>query len=622
MHKYPILILIIILSSNVLGQDQYSNFNIDSLRMKSIECLINHDYTKANELLSVLVKRKSELKIELVPTVYNNKGIALYGIGNYAEGIKYYKLALDTYKKNKRDTLHAQALVNLGMAYKEIGADSLASRTLYQAIYKFQKLHLEKEEASAYSSLGNLYRDSKEFDRSEHYLGKAIAIQKRIDYQKGVAYSYHGLGRLMLEQERYDEAKGYFFKSLHLKNSLGLESKSASTLAQLGVLYLAMSNCDSAEFYVNKSIAIRQLAKKPNRLEIAINNLHLGEINLECGDLEKSQSHFLEATNEMFELDAKKSLVLAYEGLMKAYQETDDFDKAYSISLKLIDLNSEVLGENNQKEMARLGIEYDVKGYQQEIELKKIENDFLLKRNRILLISSIILTLLFVTILFLFRQNRKRKRKIEVQNQALVSKNQNIITLHDELSHRTNNFFSLIRGLLLTDKSPENDQLIALQISRMDAMAEVQKHLIIDGKNSISSVDLTTYIQELLEQSKILYGSGRQLSFIENLSNSPQIIIHYESVARLGIVLNELINNSLKHNKKLDHLKITIEVKLATDMLNIVYADSGEIISSSTPDGNGLKLIKQLLVPIKGEVTIERSINMITSISIPIKKGG
>ena len=145
MHKYPFLILIVILSSNVLGQDHYSNQNIDSLRKKSIEFLIGHDYSEANEILSVLVKRKSELPIKIVPTVYNNKGIALYGIGNYVEGIKYYKLALETYRKTQKDTLYAQALVNLGMAYKEIGADSLASRTLYRAIDKFQKLHLEKE---------------------------------------------------------------------------------------------------------------------------------------------------------------------------------------------------------------------------------------------------------------------------------------------------------------------------------------------------------------------------------------------------------------------------------------------------------------------------------------------
>jgi two-component sensor histidine kinase len=612
----------VILSSNALGQYNYSNQNIDSLRKKSIDFLVDRNYVQANEILSELIDRKSELAPKLVPTVYNNKGIALYGIGKYVEGIKYYKLALSEYKRTGRDTLHAQALVNLGMAYREVGADSLASRMIYQAIDKFQKLNLEKEEASAFNSLGNMYRDAKKYKRSEQYLRKGLIIRERIRYEKGVAYSYHGLGRLKIAEEKFEEAKDFFFKSLRIKNSLGLEQKSASTLSQLGVLFLETSNCDSAKFYMNRSIEIRQKSKSPNRLKIALNNLHLGQIHLECGDPKESQLYFLQAQNELYALNAQKDLLLAYEGLMKAYKETGDFENAYSVSLKLLDLKEEVLSMNSQKELARLSIEYDVKGFQREIELQEIENDYLVKRNRTFLTVSIILLTLLGLIVWLLRQNIKRKRKIVVQNRALISKNRNIITLHEELSHRTNNYFSLIRGMILSDRTLENDALIAQQISRMDAMAEVQKHLIIDDNNSFSSVDLTTYIRELIDQSKIVYAAKGPLKFIEKINTPDTIIVHYEIAARLGIVLNELINNSLKHNKEADNLRINMDIEQSDGALNFAYSDSGKTEDTNMDNGKGLTLIEQLLLPVKGAVVFDWSENCDVKISIPIKEKG
>jgi tetratricopeptide (TPR) repeat protein len=232
MFRLTCLIIIAVHCVNVYGQDNTSNGNIDSLRKKSIQLLRDDNFAQADSLLSILIIRKNEIDPLMVPTLYNNKGIALYGIGQYVEGITQYKKALSIYKSTKRDTMYAQALVNLGMAYKEIGADSLASQTLYRAVDRFQSMGLKKEESSALNSLGNLYRDSKNFTRAEYFFRKSLKLRQSIDYKKGVAYSYHGLGRLMLEKKNYKDDKLYLFRSLRMKESLNLESKPASTLAQ------------------------------------------------------------------------------------------------------------------------------------------------------------------------------------------------------------------------------------------------------------------------------------------------------------------------------------------------------------------------------------------------------
>lgn len=601
----------------VFGQDNTSNENIDSLRKNSLQLLRTNEYARADSVLSILIKRKDELDPILIPTVYNNKGIALYGIGEYTEGITQYKKALFIYKETDRDTMYAQALVNLGMAYKEIGAHTLASQSLYKAVDKFQLMGLKKEESAALNSLGNLYRDAKNYARAEYYFKKSLALRESIDYQKGIAYSYHGLGRLMLEKKDFKKAKTFLFQSLQMKKDLGLDSKSASTLAQLGVLYLELNMCDSAEFYMNLSIAVREKATRVNTLQLALNNLHLGEIHLKCGVIDKSCIYLELAAQILTELNASKDLLLVYESLTKVYEKQLRYQDAYTISLKQIELKEKVLSEKNQKELAKLSIEYDVKGYKRKIELKRIENDYLAKRNLIFLTASIALTVLLLIALLLFRQSTMRKRKIKFQNDSLTIKNQNILALHSELSHRTNNFFSLIRAMILNDKNKSNAVLIEEQLSRIDAMSEVQKHLIVESSSSVSKVALVDYIKELVEQGKLLF--DLEIEFEQNIApnNAGDLTVSYDTAARLGIIINELITNTKKHNQAIKGITSRIKFQYSESNIQIEYSDSGEIQLNSRDKGQGLLLIEQLILPLQGQILFDFKEHFIAKISVP-----
>jgi len=620
MNRFIILLIIALLSTNVLSQNKYSNSNVDSLRKLSVNLLRQHNYTEANRVLDAILKRKSEIDDKWLPTLYNNKGIALYGLGEYTVGVKYYKKAIDTYKAEGRDTLYAQSLVNLGMAYKEIGADSLASTILFRAVYKFQDLKLLKEEASALNSLGNLYRDVGNFKRSEYFLKKALSIRQKIGYRKGVAYSFQGLGRLMLEKKDYEAARVYFFKSLHLKENLGLKSKTASTLAQLGVLHLEMNNCDSASYYMNLSVENRKKYAPNSLLEIGLNHLHLGEMHLKCGELDKSLSHLIIAQKDLESINAKQDLILVYENLIVTYKRLNDFKNAFQVSQQLLKLKSIVQSDNSRKELARLSIIYDIKGYQRELELKRIENSFLTARSNILISASIILLIAMMIITLLLRRSRKQKRKIEVQNESLIHQNHNIRTLHDELTHRTQNFFSLIRGMTSSDRDDRNHALINKQIARIDAMSEVQKHLVNYKTNVFNYVDLSRYLEQLLHYKKDLFSNRKSLSFKDNLEKI-DLKVSYSLAARLGIILNELITNSLKHN---ENVELQIEINMVSTDSEIIfsYQDSGKFVHKENDKGKGMKLMNQLLNPVKGKILLDTKDHFSVVIKIPKENTG
>lgn len=614
-------ILLIAVSTNVLGQNHYSNQNIDSLWKESLDLLMKNEYAEANRVLSELTSRKKELKSDLIPKVYNNKGIALYGIGEYEKGIDCYMRALNLYRRIGNDTLEAQASVNLGMAYKEIGADSLASRAIYNAIRKFQDLGMERETASALNTLGNMYRDIHSFNRSELYLMKALEIQSRIGYDKGIAYSYHSLGRLMLEKGDYSTAKQYLFESLRLKVALGLELKSSSTLAQLGELYLKVSECDSAIYFINKSIEIRKRLQPSNTLGLALNHLHLGQVNLHCGNLEKSENYFTLAQQEFESLNASKDLLLAFEGLMQSYAGQGKYSDAYRISLKVMELRGEMLGEYNRKELAKRAIEYDLRGYKREIQLKQLENRFLNTRNNYLWGAAIILSVLLFIIGLLWSQNIRSKKRIQIQNEVLITKNRSITALHEELGHRTRNYFSLIRGMLIMDASVENKELVQRQIARIDAMAEVQKHLILEGEQLRSEVNLIAYLKELIAQNKILHSADHVIAFETEPNDQVALITHYSVAMQLGIVLNELINNSFKHTKLKNDFAVEVNLSISDEELFIRYADKGEKAAHSSESGRGMLLIEEMIKGIGGRLEVLREEGYVALLFLPIKSG-
>lgn len=606
------------------GQDkQLKQTKLDSLYSLSREKLIEKNYQEANDLLEKLIQFKDQLEPQRVPIVHNNLGIAKYGIGDFTEGIKHYKIALTAYKRSKNDTLTAQALLNLGLAYKEIGADSLASTMIYDAIYIFRELERRQEEVSALSSLGNLYKDGRQFERSEYFLTESLGLSKEIEYHKGIAYALHGLGTLMLEKGIYDKSESYLKRSLSIKDSLQLKKHAATTCAKLGELYLILDRCEEARTYFNRSISLRSVNGRSTSRKLAMNYLHLGQLSQQCGTPDSSETYYLKAANIFQMQPGSTDLLRTYEALLEIYKGENQTNKALDISTKIIELKGIILGDKNQKEIAKLAVEYDVIGHQNAVKLKEQENKHLSFRNTII---SVVLILSFASMILIFisfRNNILKKRKIERQNEILSAKNRDIITLHDELSHRTNNFFSLLQGMLHIDSENSNlskHELLRLYENRIQAMADVQRHLVLGVNDSIITVDFKAYLQELIENSEILYAQEKLISIEHNIGGLTISSTRYEIPTRLGIILNELINNSVKHNRdQTEGIRVTISFEYFNQKLQIHYSDNGILTKvDSSQNGLGLALIKELLQPIGGKVSYPQLESFEALLIIPI----
>lgn len=595
MRTFQLLFAFCALIVLAYGQDSYSGENTDVLLEKSVNSLKRKEYAQAEEYLRVILERQEELDNATLPKVYNNMGVVNYGLGNYDQGIEYYRKALRMYKTLGNDTLYAQALFNMGLAYKEIAEDSLASHTIYRSVYVFRRLGLWMEEASALNSLGNLYRDAGAYKRSEDYLTQALAIRQENGYDQGVAYSEHALGMLFMESGEYDRANAHLRRALAQKEELGLTSQLANTYAQLGLLYMSQGDCDSAKIYLDRSCDIRY---NSGELALAMNNLHLGEWHLQCGTIRESIPFFLKAGQTLENLGGKKDLLLVYEGLARAYEDIGEYEKAYHIEKKHSVLRTALQEEAGRKELARLAIQYDLRGYKQSLAMRTLENDYLRTRSNWLITGGVILVVLLFIISFLYRLSAGRKRRIEMQNTVLQSKNQNIIALHDELVHRTNNFVTLISGMMLRDRTDTSKPFIDRYLAWLSAISRVQGHLVLEPNGKFNTIHLAEYMKTLVEEAQVIYGVEIELDFV----TVSQYTVNYQLAARLGICLNEFINNSVKHNTG-SSLMIRVSIRLTDKEVQMEYRDSGAI-ETEAGGGNGLSLIRELLSPVQGTIDI------------------
>ncbi|MBN1798231.1 MAG: substrate-binding domain-containing protein [Spirochaetales bacterium] len=132
------------------------------------------------------------------------------------------------------------------------------------------------------------------------------------------------------------------------------------------------------------------------------------------------------------------------------------------------------------------------------------------------------------------------------QTEYLSTSNKEKETLLKEIHHRVKNNLQVIYSFLnLQRRQTSNkeiiDQFKAIQ-NRVKSMAILHEQLYRD--NDFSKLNLKHYLKSLINYLKISYSSDINTSYI---FDEEEININFERAIPLGLVVNELVSNSLKH---------------------------------------------------------------------------
>lgn len=228
----------------------------------------------------------------------------------------------------------------------------------------------------------------------------------------------------------------------------------------------------------------------------------------------------------------------------------------------------------------------------------------------------VLLSILFSAIISIYiYKNRKQVEKIKLNNKLLEDKNLVIqdqikekVLMMNELHHRVKNNFQLVSSLAKLQSyetdDPKTKEILHEFSNRINSLALTHEQLLINENDAIAT-PLKDYIIALCDN--LIQQIDSSKITIEVNAVDDKISMKY--VILIGIIVNELVTNSLKYafnNSKNGH--IIINFNKINEQIELVYLDNGigfpfDILNSDN-DSFGIDLIKNITAQMDGTIQL------------------
>lgn len=196
------------------------------------------------------------------------------------------------------------------------------------------------------------------------------------------------------------------------------------------------------------------------------------------------------------------------------------------------------------------------------------------------------------------------------ENQMIKSLEEKEILLR-EIHHRVKNNMQIISSLLnLQIQHVENIEAVNIlkeSQGRVKSMAMVHEKLY--QSPHFNNINFKEYVKKLVFD--IFYSYGIKTETIEYVLNIENINIAVETAIPLGLIINELVTNSVKYAFPKCKGTIKIELKPSNQGLELIVADNGiglpKKINIHNTSTLGLKLVNSLVKQIDGQIELDRN---------------
>lgn len=530
-------------------------------------------------------------------------------VGQYEAAIKQYQQSINFATKNNNLTYLGYALINTANAYGALTNYDSAIHYNQRALITFSQTEDTEQQYFCLINIAECYNDKGLYRTSVQYLQQARHLLNAMDQPKNEYLFYVTIGRSWLELKEFDRCEKAYQKALDISIKHNLRKQENAVLLNMGNLYLGNVQLDRAATAFNNALKLAQLGSDSVRMAMALNNL--GEVALNNKTYQQSQTYLEQAIAikkqvnpgklstsyytlgklylEMEQMARAKSyldsslvaedfevLIGANEGLVTYYQRVGDFQKALT-TMQLLDSLKNEQFNNERLAASKLQASIDLNTVNVQLDEQLSINAYQKKTNMIL-ISFGLLMLAVATVLFLlFRSNFKLRKYNE-----LLLKEQN---------HRVKNNLQMISSLLTIQAHgmDSDDAQKALNESQTRINAVALLHRMLYEKDNLESLNLRSYVQTLIDE--LAFASPRPISTKLHIDDHETLSV--EKSTSLGLIINELVTNSIKHVPQAIDLLLSLNIQKKGSILEMEYTDNGATFDpasweQSTSFGNQL----------------------------------
>lgn len=547
---------------------------------------------------------------------YNNLGIINYYKAVYNVALTYHDRSLEIMSEIGNRKGMAGSFNNKGAVYTQQGEYALAIEQYLNSIRILEEVNDQEGVGKSYNNIGLVYYLQGNYDQAEDYYSKALEILKPLKNHSVISDIMNNLGIISFEKGEYEESLEYHFKSLDGRAGTNNQRGMATSYTNIGDVYAAKEVIDKAMEYQKKALEIQEELGDKKGMLSSIQGL--ARVQSLSGNPDQALKYMEDVISISSEIGAKKELRDAYSEISEIYIRKGDYKKALSFKNRYAQMNDTLFSEQTQEIATNLETKFENEKKTKEIEILQRENEIQelqLGRNRILIISfTISLVLALVSVVLYARTNRDRKKAfslLQKQNESIKKQKEEKEVLLKEIHHRVKNNLQVINSLIRLQCAYTDDQ-VALDLfdecqNRIISMALIHEKMY--ESHDLSNVNIQEYIAEL---SQNLLRSYRLHKNVELDIDVSVKTLTLDTLIPLGLLLNELISNSLKHAFLDDKEDGVITVKLDHDSSSgkfvLEIGDNGIGLPDDFTFNSALTLGMELVVTLSSQLdgTIER----------------
>jgi PAS domain S-box-containing protein len=201
------------------------------------------------------------------------------------------------------------------------------------------------------------------------------------------------------------------------------------------------------------------------------------------------------------------------------------------------------------------------------------------------------------TNLMLMISDITNRKQAEEQIKASLKEKQVLI---DEIHHRVKNNMQVISSLLKLQSNNIKDNQLKdiLKESRNRVYAMSAVHETLHGSENLSEIDIQLYLSKITSSIFQTYSTNHDKVILN--TDIEKIPVGINQASPLGLIINELISNSLKYAFPDDRKgEISVSIKKQDDKLELIVKDDGTGIPDKLDRENsntlGLKLVRTLV---------------------------
>ncbi len=595
----------------------FSEGQIDSLARESIALSQQLSYAKG-QVVALL-----------------RQALSLILRGNYALAKKYYDRALAVAEKDPDLTLRLRCYNDLGAYHGELSEYPEAIRYFTRSVGLGEKLGNRQAVLFGYHSMANISMDLKLYEEALKYCLKGEEILK--DHPDGLyilwentARAYTELALETQQRSRRDSCVrrglAYARKGLMAARAAGNDAFTASFYLTLGNYYASLEkNYAKALDRLQKGLHYARKAEYENI--IASLMLATARVHKDKREFARALPIALEALKKYEQTGARAYIAQTERLLGEIYHGAGNAPQAYRYASKGAARQDTLQQEERTKQVASLQAqfafdrkEFEIRQLQQANEMQRVKNaQQATVRNGLIAIAAL-LFLLSGVLYNRFRLKQRTNLALEAKQREINQRNGQLQTsleekdvLLKEVHHRVKNNLQLMSSLLSLQQQATQEPLIAEAIqesqSRVKSIALIHEKLY--RSQTLSRIDFKEYAGELVAS---LVHSFRGQQPITYCIESEPVLLDVDTAVRLGLVINELVCNVLKHafpGNQAGQIRIGLTQPQA-HTYELQVSDTGvglpEIPDIETAPSLGLRLVKAITRQLNGSLGIHNGL--------------